>query len=51
MSKSNLKNERRRLMEGIIHPNIAYGEEGRSTIPPNSTLIFDIDLLKVEKSI
>ena len=45
-----------RMKEGdswrvFIHPNLAYGEEGRSTIPPNSTLIFDIDLHKVEKSI
>ena len=35
-----------RMKEGdswrvFIHPNLAYGEEGRPTIPPNSTLIFD----------
>ena len=39
------------LWRVFIHPNLAYGEEGRPTIPPNSTLIFDIDLHKVEKSI
>ena len=45
-----------RMKEGdswrvFIHPNLAYGVEGRPTIPPNSTLIFDIDLHKVEKGI
>ena len=39
------------LWRVFIHPNLAYGEEGRPTIPPNSTLTFDIDLHKVEKSI
>lgn len=34
----------------FIHPDLAYGSEGRPTIPPNSTLIFDISLHLVEKS-
>ena len=38
-----------RMQEGdfwrvFIHPDLAYGEEGRPTIPPNSMLIFDIKL-------
>ena len=28
----------------FIHPDLAYGKEGRPTIPPNSVLIFDITL-------
>ncbi len=36
--------------ELIIPPSLAYGKSGSgSTIPPNSTLIFVIDLLKVSK--
>ena len=31
----------------IIHPDMAYGEEGRPTIPPNSVLTFDIELLAI----
>ena len=27
-----------------IHPDLAYGKEGRPTIPPNSVLTFDIQL-------
>ena len=31
----------------FIHPDLAYGEEGRPSIPPNSLLIFDISLLAI----
>jgi peptidylprolyl isomerase len=37
------------LWRVFIHPSLAYGEEGRPTIPPNSTLIFDIELLNVDR--
>ena len=36
------------LWRVFIHPNLAYGEEGRPTIPPNSTLTFDIELINVD---
>ena len=34
----------------FIHPDMAYGEEGRPEIPPNSLLIFDIKLHKITQS-
>ena len=44
-----------RMQEGdfwrvFIHPDLAYGEEGRPTIPPNSALIFDIKLHSIQQN-
>ena len=43
-----------RMQEGdfwrvFIHPDLAYGKEGRPTIPPNSVLTFDIKLHAIEQ--
>ena len=33
----------------IVAPDYGYGNQGIGTIPPNSTLIFEVELLDVEK--
>ena len=33
----------------FIHPDLAYGKEGRPTIPPYSVLIFDITLHSIQR--
>jgi len=39
------------LWRVFIHPNLAYGEEGRPTIPPNSALTFEINLYEIEAKV
>ncbi|HVU63372.1 MAG TPA: CpcT/CpeT family chromophore lyase [Phycisphaerales bacterium] len=41
------KGERRKI---IVPPALAYGATGRGTVPPNATLIYDIECLGVDNS-
>jgi FKBP-type peptidyl-prolyl cis-trans isomerase len=44
---SGMKTGGRRML--IIPPAVGYGAEGKAPIPPNAVLIFEVELLEVEK--
>ena len=51
MSKADFSMQEGDFWRVFIHPDLAYGEEGRPTIPPNSALIFDIKLHAISQNL
>ena len=38
------------LRRAILPPSLAYGEKGVGEIPPNATLMLDLELLSIKTS-